>query len=101
MTKNLSTLEELTLELVNLQKTYDFNCIINSTLIQHNLKEYEHTAQLSRFIDDNDIDMIEITSGPTSFRIDSSEINRFTIDNGLIIIESNYKEIGIILNKKN
>lgn len=100
MKKNLSTLEELTLELVNLQQTYDFKCIINYSLIQYNLKEFEHTAKLNRFIEDNGIDMIEITSGPTCFRINSSEIQRFTIDNGLILIDSNYKEIGIMLNKK-
>lgn len=100
MKKTLSTLEELALELVNLQQTYDFKCLINSSLLQYNLKEFDHTAKLSRFIEDNGIDMIEITSGPTCFRINSSEIQRFTIDNGLILIDSNYKEIGIMLNKK-
>ena len=100
MSRNLSALEELILELVNLQQTYDFKCLINSSLLQYNIKEYEHTAKLSKFLENNTIDMIEITSGPTSFRINSSEIQRFTIDNGLILVESNYKEIGIMLNKK-
>lgn len=87
--------------LYRLKRIYKFRCLIHSTLLEYNIAIFVNENQLLDVLSEHHIDVIDIISYPTEFRLHTKDIKNIDIENNVINLEMNdTRTISIKLDNK-
>lgn len=88
-------------ELYRLKREYRFRCLIHSTLLEYNIAIFVNENQLMDVLSEHHIDMIDIISHPTEFRLHTKDIKDVSIKNNVIeLIMNDNRTVRIKLDNK-
>lgn len=76
-------------DLYRLKSEYKFRCLIHSTLLEYNIAIFVNENQLMDILSEHHVDMIDIISHPTEFRLYTKDIKTIDIENNVIKLEMN------------